>query len=66
MAPNTPAFNYRREHTMDHTAINDPYFRRLRKALRRAEEFVGSSGFSEKARGRWNKVINRAKRLGAV
>ena len=51
---------------MNHMMITDPKYRRLRKALRRAEVFIVASDFSERARGRWNKIVNRAIRLGAL
>lgn len=50
---------------MTHHDITDPRLRRLRKALRKAEKFVVATQGSYRAKGRYNQVVNRAKRLGA-
>ena len=49
-----------------HEQITDPYYRRLRKALKEAETYMRQSNFSEGAKGRWNKIVSRAKRLGCL
>ena len=51
----------------NHQQITDPYFRRLRKGLRGAEEFLretqgGSPEQQAKAAGRWNRLVEAAKK----